>query len=271
MDDAGRHREITISGWRIEPIGGWSAAQPEVVEDAVKRVVRAIEGTEGCLYHRSRHAVTYLTQITDPTGNSIELYVKVYAPPHGFTVVKEMTRGGRARNVMRMTRALNRAAFGTPPLLLTGVHDASGRTMLTSARADGVSLPDLLARARRDDSPMRKRALLRALGGEVARMHRGGFVHGDLTPYNIFVVQGEPPRFIFLDHDRTRVSFPAGRRYRQLRNLVQLGRFDLPGLSNADRLRVFNAYASGLEVARRRAMARRVAQMLAARKRRDAN
>jgi hypothetical protein len=105
--------------------------------------------------------------------------------------------------------------------------------------------------------------------GAVARLHRAGYIHGDLTPYNIFVVQTQPPRFIFLDHDRTRRGFPAGRRYRQLRNLVQLGRFDLPGLSNADRLRVFRAYADGLGLKRWHAMARRVARMLARRRRKD--
>jgi len=115
-------------------------------------------------------------------------------------------------------------------------------------------------------TPARKRAMLRALRGEVARLHRAGFVHGDLTPYNLFVVQSEPPRFIFLDHDRTRPGFPAGRRYRQLRNLVQLGRFDLSGLSNADRLRFFRAYAAGLGFTRWRPMARRVARMLARRR-----
>jgi Lipopolysaccharide kinase (Kdo/WaaP) family len=180
-----------------------------------------------------------------------------------------MMRGGRAGNVLRMTDALHRAGFSTPALLLRGVHAASGKTMLTSARADGVSLPESLAGAH-DGSRERKHALLRALGLEVARMHRAGFVHGDLTPYNIFVVQGEPPRFIFLDHDRTRIAFPAGRRYRQLRNLVQLGRFDLPGLSNTDRLRVLRAYA-GPGRAHWRALARRVARMLARRRQRDAN
>jgi aminoglycoside phosphotransferase (APT) family kinase protein len=140
--------------------------------------------------------------------------------------------------------------------------------MLTSARAQGVALPEFIAGAQ--GSPARKRVLLRQLGSEVARLHRTGLVHGDLTPYNVFVAQDEPPCFIFLDHDRTRPGFPAGRRYRQLRNLVQLGRFDLPGVSNADRLRVFNAYAAGLGIARRQATARRVARMLARRRRRDA-
>ncbi len=269
MENRRRKREIRVNGWDIEPTGVWSTAQLGTVDDAVKGVVRAIDGAEGGLYYRSLYALTYLTQITDGTGNALELYIKIYDPPHGLVALKQLIRGGRAGNVLRMTRALQRAGFDTPPLLLKGVHAATGRTMLTTARADGVSLPELIACSRDKSSLVRKHALLRALGGEVARLHRAGFVHGDLTPYNVFVVQSDPPRFIFLDNDRTRPGFPAGRRYRQLRNFVQLGRFDFPGLSNADRLRVFNAYAAGLGRARRRAMARRVARMLAKRRSRD--
>jgi Lipopolysaccharide kinase (Kdo/WaaP) family len=262
-----RNREVTINGWRIGAVGVWSAAPPETVRNAAALVVEAIEDPDGSQYHRSRHAVTYVTQIEERNGGATELYIKTYAAAHGPDALKERLRGGRAGNVLRMTAVLHRAGFSTPALLLKGAHAASGRTMLTSARADGVALPELLARARAG-SQERKYALLRALGLEVARMHRAGFVHGDLTPYNIFVVHSEPPRFIFLDHDRTRVAFPIGRRYRQLRNLVQLGRFDLPGLSNSDRLRVLRAYA-GPGRAHRRALARRVARMLARRRQRD--
>ena len=96
-----------------------------------------------------------------------------------------------------------------------------------------------------------KRALLRALGGEIARLHRAGFIHGDLTPHNIFVGGGVRPRFIFIDHDRTRRAAALGRRRRQLRNLVQLGRFDLEGVTRTDRLRVFRAWADALKIAER--------------------
>ncbi|HEV3114229.1 MAG TPA: hypothetical protein VGY99_27395 [Candidatus Binataceae bacterium] len=60
--------------------------------------------------------------------------------------------------MLRMTRALQRAGFDTQPLLLEGVHAATGRTMLTSARADGVSLPELIARVREEGSLARRPA-----------------------------------------------------------------------------------------------------------------
>src|SRR5207253_11452675 len=93
-----------------------------------------------------------------------------------------------------------------------------------------------------------KRALLGRLGAEVARLHRAGFVHGDLVPANIRLV-GEC--FVFLDNDRTRRSRLlvrlAGRR-----NLVQLGRFVVPGLTLTDRARVLAAYAAGRALSRAR-------------------
>ncbi len=267
MDRLCRQREYLIDGWRIEPVGAWLPAPPGPMERIIQEVVGAIEDARG-LYYRSLHAATYLTRIDGVAGEAVELYVKTYNPARGVAALKERIRGGRASNVLRITDALQRNGFDTARVVLMGVHHGSGRTMLTSVRAEGVSLPELIQHE--DGSMARKRALIRALGTEVARLHRCGFVHGDLTPYNIFVAQQAPPRFIFLDNDRTRSGFPAGRRYRQLRNLVQLGRFELPGLSNTDRLRFFHAYAAGSGRLRERALLRRVAGMLARRKRKDA-
>lgn len=267
MGPGKRHQEYVIDGWRIEPVGQWRSAPPEQVERIARGAVGVIDAATG-LYHRSRHAATYFTQVDGDAGKLMELYVKTYDPTRGWPALKARIRGGRASNVLRITTALQRNGFNTAQVVLKGKHERSGRTMLASLRAEGVALPDLLARE--SDSKDYKRALMRALGSEVARLHRCGFVHGDLTPYNIFVVQTEPPRFVFLDHDRTRSGFPAGRRYRQLRNLVQLGRFDLPGLTNTGRLAFFHAYAAGVGHVRDRAMLRRVAGMLARRKRKDA-
>jgi hypothetical protein len=261
------HRRDSDRSWQMEPIGDWRAAPPPGLAEIIRQVRQTIEGGQAGLYYRSLYAVTYRVQIRE-AGNSLELFLKTYDAPRGLLAVKERVRGGRANNVLRMTRALQKRGFSSPRVVLKGAHAASGRTMLASLRAEGDSLPDIIIRPT-PDGPSRssKRALLRALGSEVARLHRAGFIHGDLTPYNIFVVEGEPPRFIFLDHDRTRRAFPAGRRYRQLRNLVQLGRFDLPGLSNTDRLRVFHAYAAGFDPVSYRATLRQVARMLARRRR----
>jgi Ser/Thr protein kinase RdoA (MazF antagonist) len=108
--------------------------------------------------------------------------------------------------------------------------------------------------------PRETRALLAGLGAEVARLHRAGFVHGDLVPANVRLV-GE--RFVFLDNDRTRRGAVlvrlAGRR-----NLVQLGRSGVPGLTLADRARVLAAYARGRGLSRR--ARRRLARWLVRRR-----
>lgn len=266
-DGLRRRAEFSIHDWRIEPAGPLTRAVPEQVEQIIRNAVEVIADTRN-LYHRSLYAATYLTRIEIIAGGPRELFVKVYDPPRGLGALKERFRGGRASNVIRMTALLERHGFHTAQLVLAGIHERDRRTMLVSARAEGISLAELLQS--RGGSTVRRRALIRALGAEIARLHRCGFVHGDLTPYNIFVAGQEPPRFIFLDQDRTRLAFFAGRRYRQLRNLVQLGRFGLPGVSNTDRLRFFYAYTAGLTPQRKRVVLRRLAAMLARRQRKDA-
>jgi tRNA A-37 threonylcarbamoyl transferase component Bud32 len=251
-------------------MGELCAYRPDRVDEIIGHVVAAIEGAEGRLYHQSLHAVTYQARIADGAGSGLELYIKTYHPPRGLLALKQRLRGGRADNVLRITRALRRADFGTPQVVLKGVSAQTGATMLASVCAEGQALADFIQDIAPGAPTDRKRMLIRALGREVARLHRAGFIHGDLTPYNVFVARAEPPHFILLDHDRTRHGFPVGRRYRQLRNLVQLGRFDFAGLSNTDRLRFFRAYAADMDRAGYRATLRRVARMLARRRSKDA-
>jgi hypothetical protein len=94
-------------------------------------------------------------------------------------------------------------------------------------------------------------------------------VHGDLTPFNIFFVRSEPPRFVLIDHERTRGLGLVGRRRRALRNLVQLGRFVLPGVGKTDRMRILAGYTAMLERRERRRLRRQVNAMLLRRIRRD--
>jgi len=89
----------------------------------------------------------------------------------------------------------------------------------------------------------KKRKYLRELALEISRLHQCGFVHGDLVPSNILVraEQGEIT-FFYVDHDRTR-RYPAW--FPHLlwrRNLVQLNRFVLPGISLQDRMRFLRFY-----------------------------
>jgi len=110
-----------------------------------------------------------------------------------------------------------------------------------------------------------RRIVLRALGAEIARLHRAGYIHGDLTPYNIYVTGLEPPQFVFIDHERTRRTILSRFERPRMRNLVQLGHLEVGGVTNTDRMRVWSGYSAKLSVRRRRLERRRLAAMLQAR------
>jgi aminoglycoside phosphotransferase (APT) family kinase protein len=87
--------------------------------------------------------------------------------------------------------------------------------------------------------------VLRALGAEVARLHRAGYIHGDLTPFNVLATADD---IAFIDHERTKRTPAATLNVTRsrMRNLVQLGHFDLAGVSRTDKLRVFASYAKAM-------------------------
>lgn len=185
----------------------------------------------------SRHART--VRLATPGGL---LFVKRYARPAGW----------RALRALRMGRALLAAGFQAPAAVLAGRAEGAG--LLVTRDTGGEDLASAIARRSR----AAKRCLLDRLGTEVARLHRAGFVHGDLVPPNVRLA-GE--RLVFLDNDRTRRSrLLVGLVAR--RNLVQLGRSVLPGVTLADRGRVLAAYAAGRGLSRR--ARRRLARWLVA-------
>jgi hypothetical protein len=265
---AERGERIERDGWRFcFPLGG-GHFPAGLRDELVERALAAVDGRGATPVRRSRHAATYCMCVGGPGDSGRDVFLMLFDASRGFEMLKRMVRGTRSSHVVRVTAALNAAGFCAPPIILLGEEGTDGRAMVVTERIAEERLPKLL-RERGVDALLRKRAVLRALGGEIARLHGAGFVHGDLTPYNLFVARGEPPRFIFIDHERTRRGFPVGRWRRRLRNLVQLGRFELPGLTHADRMRVFRAYAEALKVRDRGALLRRAVHMLSARIARD--
>ena len=209
-------------GWRgwIDPAAGIDA-----------RACLAAPGAAAV--RRSRHADTARLVVAGTT-----LFVKRYAAPDGR----------RALRAFRMGEALRAAGFGAPLAVVAARRGGEGVLATRDTGGD-----DLIATVTRLRDRRAKRALLRALGAEVGRLHAAGFVHGDLVPPNVRVVDG---CFVFLDNDRTRrsavlVSLAARR------NLVQLGRFVVPGVTVTDRMRVLAAYAAarGLSAPARRRLA----------------
>src|SRR5271166_340906 len=193
-------RDSVKDGWLFAPIasdqagaGGlddWLALKAAAVDAAQARSEPALR--------RSRHASTYLVRL-GCDGQSVDFFVKVYRPPAGVELVKQRLRGSRMKQAMKISAELRKHGFHVPAIMTSGANSRDGRSMLITARAEGTPLPEAIVTMEMN----RKRALLKKLGGEVARLHRRGFIHGDLTPYNVFVTD-EATRFTFVDNDRTR-------------------------------------------------------------------
>jgi len=238
-------------------------------EDLRRLVVTTAAGRGVKPLRRSRRATTYNVRAATEAGLRTDIFVKVIEVPHGLDGLKQRLRDSVGSHVARVTAQMAAAGICAPPVWIHGRERAGGRELIVTPRAQGrgpLRTLELLAGSIAD-----KRAALAALGIEIARMHRAGFVHGDLTPFNIFVVLEVQPRFIFLDHERTRLSFAIGRRRRMLRNLVQLGRFAMPGITRSDRLRLLRSYGLAMKWRDSRKMTRRVAAMLRRRIERDGN
>jgi len=253
-----------IGGWRFHLARAANHPAAQRPQELIAQAYAAAAGKAGHPLRRSRKAASFRLPLASEAASETEIFVKLIDPPRGLARVKTMLRGSRGAQVARVTEQLEAAGFGAPPVLLHGREAASGRELVLMPIVHGDGPFKAL-----EGTIAYRRAMLHALGAEIARLHRAGFIHGDLTPYNLFVVRGEPPRFILVDHERTRRTIFPGKRRRQLRNLVQLGRFDLPGLSRTDRMRVLRAYAGGLTGAPWRSLRRRASALLERRTRRD--
>ncbi len=213
----------TYERWREGGWEGWRAAE------ARRHVAAWLAADASGLGRPSRHARSQ--RLDTPDG---AVFVKSYPAPGAR----------RARRAFAMGRALEAAGFAAPRALLVGWRDGAG--LLVTADAGGEDLLAAVAHGAGDDPARRraKRHLLRQVGAEVARLHGAGFVHGDLVPPNLRWRAGT---LVFLDNDRTRRTPLQARR-----NLVQLGRFVVPGVTAADRARVLSAYAAARGLGRRR-------------------
>jgi lipopolysaccharide kinase (Kdo/WaaP) family protein len=253
---------IAESGWLF---AFSQSVAPELRARLIEVGIAAVRGTGVRRIRRSRHAASYVANLKGADRRDDDVFIKVLDPPRGLDAFKKWFRRSGVWHVAAITAALNREGFATPRILMLGTEAESGREMIVTARVAGTLLPRNLAMAH--DALTHKRKMLRALGATVARMHRAGYLHGDLTPYNVFVASDLT--FTFIDHERTRRTLLSRFERPRLRNLVQLGRFDLRGLSNTDRMRVWCGYAAELAPKSRRASRRRVAALLAARISRD--
>jgi len=248
---------LTRGGWSFLIPGYDARFSEELRESLLDSAFAAIDGTLARRVRRSRHAETWFKHL----DHGLDAYFKVLDPIHGLNRGRSIFKRRRAAHVAAISKHLRTDGIGIAEILLLGAERRGGREIIVTARVDGFSVVRHLKRAKLAS----RRIVLRALGAEIARLHRAGYIHGDLTPYNIFVTGLEPPQFVFIDHERTRRTILSRFERPRMRNLVQLGHLEVGGVTNTDRMRVWSGYSAQLSERRRRMERRRVAEMLVAR------
>jgi hypothetical protein len=250
---------LTRAGWTLFIPGPAARFSAPLRQSLIDSAFAAIDGALATRVRRSRHAETWFEHF-DHVGGP-DAYFKLLDPIRGLNRIRWIFKRTRAAHVASVSEHLRADGVGVPEILLLGAERRGGREIIVTARVDGSNLARFLKRAQL--AP--RRAVLYALGTQLARLHRAGYIHGDLTPFNIFVTGIDPPQFVFIDHERTRRTILSRFERPRMRNLVQLGHLELGGVTNTDRMRVWCGYAAAFSARRRRAMRRRLAAMLAAR------
>ena len=178
------------------------------------------------------------------------LFLKIFHGSSGLSTLKDIFRDSKALRSMRQAAALARFNFNVPITVAAGEkrkHGLLRKAFVLTLEVKGQSLPAFLRQHGLGVERMsfcEKRNGLKQLALEVRRLHQLGFVHGDLVPTNIFVSRsaGKGSRLFFMDNDRTQrypkwISYVLWRR-----NLVQLNRIPLPGITLQDRVRFLSHY-----------------------------
>jgi hypothetical protein len=182
------------------------------------------------------------------------LFLKVFHASSGMRLLKDVFRSSKALRSLRQGEALARFNFNVPLAIAAGEkreHRLLRKAFVLTLGVKGQPLPVFLRQHRlgvESMSCLEKRNGLRQLALELRRLHQLGFVHGDLVPTNVFVERtaANESRFFLMDNDRT-YRYPKW--FPQIfwrRNLVQLNRLPLPGITLQDRVR-FLSYYLGLK------------------------
>jgi hypothetical protein len=184
-------------------------------------------------------------------GGERHLYLKIFHRSAGAAWLKDFFRPSKARRFWRLSLLLAQSGFDVPRVVAFGEERRFGmlrRAFVLTERVAGQAAPEFLraraACALDEKSLAIKRAGIRQCAALVRRLHRSGFVHGDLVASNLLLFEdpnGEL-KIYFMDNDRTR-RYPSWLpQSRWKRNLVQLNRMPLPAISLQDRMRFLYAY-----------------------------
>ena len=238
MASDSKYTFVQEPGWKLWVVPGiWN----ETLWHALREAIESL--------HPQKHPQTIEIQL--PTRNE-RLFLKVFHRFCQLDTLKDCFRVSKALRALKIGEALSQAGFNVADAIAAGEQRRYGvleRSFSLTLAVSAAPLP-LFLRQRYDSAGGRgqtaeKRDSLKRLALEVRRLHALGFVHGDLVPSNILVCHeaAQKLQFFFLDNDRTR-RYPKWFPQRLWkRNLIQLNRFPLAGISLQDRMRFFHNYA----------------------------
>ena len=237
MATAARYREIFVAGWHLRVL------EDKWTDELCGRVLPMVRNQVS-----RKHPQTLSLSGKDPTDD--RLFLKVYHPGGPLSVLKDRFRVSKAFRFLEQGAALSEAGFLTPVTVAAGEERRLGflrKSFVLTVAIAAKPLPGFVKErilVVREMSLADKRKAIKALGVQIRRFHDLGFVHGDLVASNILVCSDHAGgfRFYFMDNDRTRRYPKWLPRHLQRRNLVQLNRLPLPGISLQDRMRFFRAY-----------------------------
>lgn len=194
----------------------------------------------------------------EASGGVSNFYLKVFHGSQGLNAVKDLGRASKAFRFWRQGLALSARGFNVPETIAAGELQRwrfVERAFVLTAKVDGQPLPMFLTCLAKFEDRKRalqlKRAGVERLAELIRRFHLQGFVHGDMLASNLLISQdaADEPMVYFMDNDRTR-RYPSW--FRQSlwkRNLIQLNRMPLPGITLQDRMRFLRAYLGRSELA----------------------
>jgi tRNA A-37 threonylcarbamoyl transferase component Bud32 len=207
-----------------------------------KRFVRVTSSNTAQVYTSTAHH----------RNRVITVYVKLHLHRSVIDFLKHLFRAGRGRRAFTASLMLRKSGLDCPePLVLLEKRFGPFRTdsiLVTEGIPDCVQLHTHLRSLAADGSRrarMEKRTIIRELGACVGRMHGTGIIHGDLRTGNILLQNRDGHwRFHLIDNERTKRLSVLPQRL-VIKNIVQLNMFRM-GISNSDRMRFLNAYATNV-------------------------
>lgn len=234
MPKAGDYSFRRAGGWRLKVLPGrWS-------DDLQQRILAFIASQPAAKHPR--------TVEIDGLASGEKLFLKIFNPAPRFGAIKDVFRSSKGFRFWRQGVALSAAGFGAPLALGAGERRRFRlvrQSFVVTENIQGLPLPAFLADLmRRRERVSIKRKGIVALALAVRRLHGCGFVHGDLVATNLFVATGHDGEmtYYFMDNDRTHRFASWLPQSLWKRNLIQLNRLPLPGVTLQDRMRFLCAY-----------------------------